>query len=477
MMHTPIQFKGVGLYFPHKICFEDFSTQIHAGSRIAIIGRNGSGKSTLLQILRGIVSPSEGEVTLPATLKTGYVPQLIEKHGELSGGQRFQAALTEALAGDPDLLLLDEPTNHLDQRNRRSLLCMLQHYAGSLIVVSHDVELLRTQVDTLWHIDQGRIQVFSGQYDDYQQQRALQRVSIEQERTQLAKQAQAMHEKRMQEQQRSAKSKAKGQKSIAQRKWPTVVSNAKADRASDHAGQTLAEIAQKRAALSDRLDHLRLPEVIVPTFGLMAADARNSLCVSISKGQVGYGATPVLTDIHFVLQAGARMALLGDNGSGKSTLVKAILGDSMVKRAGEWYLPKSADIGYLDQHYQILRSNKTVLETIQDVAPNWPYTDVRRHLNAFLFRKNEEVNTNVSQLSGGERARLCLAQIAAQPPRLLILDEITNNLDLETREHMTQVLREYPGTLLMISHDADFLQRIGVVEGYKINGYKEQFKS
>ena len=125
-------------------------------------------------------------------------------------------------------------------------------------------------------------------------------------------------------------------------------------------------------------------------------------------------------------------------------------------------------IGYLDQHYSTLNAQKTVLEVIQDCVLNWSHADIRKHLNDFLFRKNEEINTTVLNLSGGEKVRLSLAQIAASTPKLLILDEITNNLDLETRDHVIQILKDYPGAMVVISHDAEFLLSIGVTANYEI---------
>lgn len=469
MHHSPIKLDGIGLEYPNKHCFENFSTTIYHGDRIAIIGRNGSGKSTLLNILRGEHTHFDGQMAMPDDIQIGYVPQLPEEQISLSGGQQFQAALTKALAQHPNVLLLDEPTNHLDSRNKKSLLRMLAHYDGTLIIVSHDPELLRKSIDCLWHIDQQAIHIVNGSFDDYQRERALSRSSIEKEQLHLDKQQKQIHEKRMREQNRSAKSKAKGKKSIAQRKWPTVVSNAKADRAGNTSGKKMAEIAQKRQDLSDRLSECRLPEVITPSFGLSSSKQHDSgLCVSISNGQIAYDETPLISELHFALAAGNRTALLGDNGSGKSTLVKAILSDPSVNKSGDWYLPKTENIGYLDQAYRTLVPTETVLETIQHCRPNWDHAEIRQHLNAFLFRKNEEVNLLTSQLSGGEKARLSLAQIAAKPPQLLILDEITNNLDLETREHVIQILRDYPGTLLVISHDDDFLNQIEVTDMVKI---------
>ena len=146
--------------------------------------------------------------------------------------------------------------------------------------------------------------------------------------------------------------------------------------------------------------------------------------------------------------------------------------DACVIKSGNWYAPKISDIGYLDQHYGTLSAEKTVLETIAELVPTWPHIEVRRHLNDFLFRKNEEVNALVSTLSGGEKARLSLAQIAAKTPKLLILDEITNNLDLETKDHVIQVLKSYPGAMIVISHEADFLEEVGISEVVDVGKFK-----
>lgn len=460
MMHKPIQIKDLDLSFPHKTCFENFSCQIPYSSRIAIIGRNGSGKSSLLKMIAAICSED---------VIVGYVPQVIIDHTDLSGGQRLNKAVTEALSLDPNVLLLDEPTNHLDSRNRKSLMRMLQNYPGTLIMVSHDKELLRQCTDTLWHIDHGKIHIFSGNYDDYMREIKLKRSSIEGELELLSRQKKDMHHKLMQEQQRSSKSKAKGQKSIDQRKWPTVVSNAKAGRAEETSGLKKSAIDKRKSDLTESLSDLRLPEIIVPKFSIEGSDAARGMVIQISGASVSYvEGQPILSGIALSLQGGERIAITGDNGSGKSTLVKAILGDKNVYKTGDWHVIKQEDIGYLDQHYSTLYPDKTVLETIADLVPHLPHTEIRRHLNDFLFRKNEEVNALVSTLSGGEKARLSLAQIAAKTPKLLILDEITNNLDLETKEHVAQVLRAFPGAIIIISHDADFLIEVNITSGIKV---------
>src|SRR5579872_6655403 len=144
MIHKPIRLDNISLSFPHKTCFDNLSVHIPYGSRIAIIGRNGSGKSTLLKLLRGILPPTSGDIFIPEGITMGYVPQVIETFKLLSGGQRFNQSLTQALSNDPDVLLLDEPTNHLDRSNRQSLLRMIKAFPGTLVIASHDVALLQS---------------------------------------------------------------------------------------------------------------------------------------------------------------------------------------------------------------------------------------------------------------------------------------------------------------------------------------------
>jgi ATPase subunit of ABC transporter with duplicated ATPase domains len=153
-------------------------------------------------------------------------------------------------------------------------------------------------------------------------------------------------------------------------------------------------------------------------------------------------------------------------------LVKAILGEPTIVKTGQWHCPKRQEIGYLDQHYQTLDPEASVFEIVEQEAFVLDVHGIRKHLNNFLFRKNEEVKAKVKTLSGGEKARLSLAQIAACNPKLVILDEMTNNVDLATREHIIQVFSAYPGALIVISHDTDFLRRINVTSFYQIKESK-----
>ena len=467
-MHKPIQFESIGLSFPHKTCFADFTGQIPYGSRIAIMGRNGTGKSTLLKMLAGLQTAIDGCLDTPKVMRIGYVPQIIDAFDSLSGGQRFNKALSEALTLDPELLLLDEPTNHLDNHNRQSLMRMLRSFAGTLVMVTHDVELLRSSVDVLWHIDNGRVQVFIGCYDDYIREVAIQKNALETELFALSRQKRQAHDALMQEQSRAKKSRVRGEKHIQQRKWPTIVSQSKARNAQETSGRKKSAINQEKHEVTARLSELVIPEIIKPKFNLPGMQSNQTL-VTITDGQVGYHPHHwILQNLRFSIQSQDRIALLGRNGSGKSTLIQAVLNEQSMTRIGDWILPKSDDIGYLDQHYATLSPDKTVMETIRCLWSKHADADIRKHLNDFLFRKNEEVTALVSSLSGGEKARLSLAQIAAKTPKLLILDEMTNNLDLETRAHVIEVLKYYPGALLVISHDTDFLEAIGATERYRI---------
>lgn len=466
MIHKPIQIKHLTLSLPHKLCFADFNATIHHGNKIALMGRNGSGKSTLLAMLAHIKPVSDGSIQMPSDVVVGYVPQIINAHETHSGGERFNKALTQALSHDPNLLLLDEPTNHLDRRNRTNLMRMLRAYTGTLIVVTHDPELIRNCTDILWHIDNHKITSFSGNYDAYLKTLQTKRTHIEQQLAIFERQKKETHQQLMKEQQRAAKSKAHGEKKYA---GDTIALRSAQGRGERTHNKNRKNIHETKQELTEQLAQLRMPEIIVPTFHITSGSISSRALLSVREGTVGYQPhEPVVTRILLTLQGQSRIALNGDNGSGKSTIIKAVLGDTAVYKRGDWQLPPKASIGYLDQQYSTLNAQETVIESLQALVPTWSHAELRRHLNDFLFRKNEEITMRIAHLSGGEKARLSLAHIAARTPALLILDEITNNIDLETRDHIVNVLKDYPGALLVISHDADFLEEIAIVDYYEI---------
>lgn len=464
-MHL-IQLKGVDLTFPQKVCFKHFSAVIEWGQRIAIVGDNGAGKSSLLRMLLGEIQPGDGSIVTAPDLKIGYVAQVQDQQGGLSGGQRVNRALSQAMAQMPGLLLLDEPTNHLDAGNRRSLSRMLQGYYGTIVMVTHDHELMNQTCGILWHIEHGHVEVFDGRYADYLAEQQLKRTALEKQLFAIKRAKQDTHEALMQEQERAAHARRRGIKSIQDRKWATVKSPTKLGRGNTTAGRKQADIREEQRDLAQQLASLRPPEVIVPRFHLDGGARSQQAVLQISGGAIGYDGLPVLNGIHLSLMHGDRLALVGHNGSGKSTLARAILGDERLRLRGDWLTPAAGKIGYVDQHYDNLDPDATVLQTLANAVPAWSVGDVRTHLAAFLFRHSASVETQVSALSGGEKARLSLACIAANPPHLLILDELTNNLDTTMRGHMIDVLTSYPGAMLLISHDEGFLDAVGRVERY-----------
>lgn len=463
---TMLQLQGLRLAYPHQTCFSDFSASVDWGQRIAIVGDNGSGKSSLLRVLHGSQAPDEGRLVPCYPLGVGYVPQQVDD-ATLSGGERFQRALTAALPQATDLLLLDEPSNHLDAPNRRALLRLLGQFPASLVIVSHDEALIATVCDTIWHLDQGRVTVFHGRYADYQAERARQREALHRQLALTRRAQQAAHQALMQEQERASHARQRGVKNIAERRWATIKSPTKLGRGNTTAGRKQADIREQQQALAAQLDALRQPEAIAPRFHLPAAGAPSTV-LQVNDGSVGYG-RPLLSAIHLTLEHGERLALCGRNGSGKSTLARAILGDTALRLGGDWHTPARAHIGYLDQHYAGLPPAQSPLQILAAQVPHWSPQQLRHHLSDFMFRHDAAVHAPTATLSGGERARLALACIAASPPQLLILDEPSNNLDLTLRRHLLTVLRGYPGGLLLISHDEDFLEKLGVERRHELD--------
>lgn len=448
----------MSLSFPNKICFEDFSTDIAFGARIAIIGRNGSGKSSLIKM---IADNNYG-------FSLEYIPQIISNFDSFSGGERFNKSLSQAIGKNPSILLLDEPTNHLDSENRKSLMRMLQTYYGTLIIATHDEELLQNCVEILWHIDNRKITVFHGKYADYMSKLHLKHQDAYNQIELLKREKKSMHESLMKEQKRTSKSKAAGEKKLSNKKWMRSVCDLKAMKAEKSQGKKLRDLDEKKQKLSEQLQQNHPLEKIIPKFNLPYQKIADKTIVSIVDGSAGYTNNIILRNINLSVLSQEHVAIIGKNGSGKTTLVKAIMNNTDIVKYGDWYTPDLKDIGYLDQYYDNLNSEKTAVEIISNANSKWNYIEIRKHLNDFLFRKNKEVSTLVLTLSGGEKARLSLAQIAANVPKLLILDEVTNNIDLETKNHISEILSDYPSAMIIISHDEVFLKKIKIDKYYQL---------
>ena len=462
MSHKPIALKNVGLMVGGKHCFEHFTKEIHWGKHIAIMGINGAGKSTLLKIIQGIIESTTGEVVISPDITFGYVAQTISDYPELSGGQRFNKMLSSALSLQPDVLCLDEPTNHLDLNNKRSLVRMLSRYEGTLIVVSHDPELLKLDFDEIWHIEHGSIVVFAGTYTEYLKEHELTLQNVERQHEYAQKEKRQLRTLSEKENQRAASSKT-----AHKNENDRVRLGAMKERGGQTSGKKQKLLSQAYEGVEQKLATVFVHKKIEPKFNFNARSlSLNKTIVSISNGSCGYQ-NPVLHDINFQLQGAEKIALVGDNGTGKTTFLKALLNDPQIVMTGQWLVPSKNHIGYLDQHYSTLSPDLTVVEVMQEAVPAWTTIELRKHLNDFLFRTQTEVGTKVMHLSGGEKVRLCLAFIAATTPTLLILDEVTNNIDLDTRAHLIEVLKVYPGAMIVITHDMEFVEQLGISTLYE----------
>ena len=444
----------ISVEFAHKSCFCNFSAVVHDGEKIGVIGRNGSGKSSLLTAIYNQLGSAVSYL----------VPQIIRDNDHLSGGERFNKKLSEALSHRPDVLLLDEPTNHLDIHNRKMLIKMLKTYNKIVIVATHDVDILQNCIDTIWYIHDERVSVFAGAYDDFIRENQIRQNNINQSIATLKHSSDIIAFKVQKARERLARSKASGEKKVRDKRWMKSVGSTKSMSSEKSRGKAIKALSEKQMNLLQEKQELFVYENLVPSFNIICGHTHNAT-VAIIDGAVGYSSENlILHDINIHLERS--LAIIGPNASGKSTLAKAIIGDPLVYKKGYWCIPKH--IAYLDQHYASVDKKLTPVETISRLNSNLSYAEIRKYLNGFLFRKNDEINIQNEYLSGGEIARLCLAQITLAQPQLLILDEITNNIDIETKRHIVQVLQNYCGKLIIISHDMQFIRDVGVQQYYEI---------
>lgn len=439
--------KNLSLCLTNKICFENFNTTIYENDRIAIIGRNGVGKSTLLKMIADKIHPDE----------YCLIPQTITDFENLSGGERFIKKFHEALTKSPQFLLLDEPTNHLDSKNKSWLIRMINNYPGTVIFVSHDINLLNNCASTLWHIHDGKISVFQGLYEDYINENKLQKDKLLRQFENIKRRQKEVVEKMQKEQENAARKKSQGEKKMKNKAWIKIVGNQKKSSSENSQGKISKDLNCRQSDLEAQMKDLFLPEEI--SFNFDFTGLKKNTTFSVINGSVGYEKDkPILKNLNITIDD--NLAICGKNGAGKTTLLRALCGDERVYRTGEWNLPSK--IQYIDQHYDILDGEKNAIEIISETNRNLNTNEVRKFLSGFLFRYNEECFLKSKYLSGGERVRLALAKICCCPSELLILDEITNNIDLETREHVIKILKNYKNKFIVVSHDEDFLKRIEI---------------
>lgn len=341
-----------------------------------------------------------------------------------SGGWRMRLNLAQALMCRSDLLLLDEPTNHLDLDAVVWLEQWLQRYPGTLLLISHDREFLDSVVKHIMHFEQNQITLYSGNYSDFEAQRAAR----------LANQ-QAAHEKQ--------------QREIAHMESFVTRFKAKASKAKQ---------AQSRVKALQRMSVIAAAHVDSPfSFQFSEPKELPERLMQLEKAQLGYGETTVLPNISLDLRAGDRVGLIGPNGAGKSTLIKA-LAREIKPLSGEVHQHDKMKLGYFAQHQlEQLRPERSPLQHLQDAFPEQSEAELRSHLGRFGFN-GDRVFEAVAPFSGGEKARLVLALLVRHGPNLLLLDEPTNHLDLDMRYALSTALQAFDGAVVLISHDRHLLR-------------------
>ncbi len=516
--------RGLGWEAPTgRVILEDVDVEVPQG-RTGLVGRNGAGKTVLLRLLAGELTPTRGQVVRQGTLAwlpqgrglapTGTVADglgiadklaalaqldagtysdallrqvgddwdlaaqsraLLERLGlawlsldtpseTLSGGEQTRVALAACLLARPDFLLLDEPTNHLDQAARGRLYEVLTDWRGGLVVVSHDRGLLRC-MDGIQELGPLGIRVYGVGYDAYQAQRETERRAAVRthEAAQLAHKRAGQRTREQAERQarkNAAGKRARGtgsQPKILLNKWKeqAETTSAKGARNAEAALEATAQRVQdtQAEARQARGVVLTLPATRVAT-GQRVVEASDAGWVS-PDGRFG------LEGVDVDLRGPVRVALIGPNGSGKTTLVRLLQG-GLVPTTG---VVQRGPLRWatLDQHATGLDPELTLLQAARAAAPGVPQADVRWMLDRFLFTRHD-VDRPVRVLSGGERMRAVLASLLVgdQAPQVLVLDEPTNNLDLDTLGRLVQALKAYEGALIVISHDLDFLAEVGV---------------
>lgn len=523
-----ITINGLSVHFPGGYLFRDISFVVGNRDRIGLVGKNGAGKSTLMKVMAGKQEYESGSVVISAGQTIGYLPQemvpstqvsvleealtafdvlnrmektleqltiqiaestdyeskeyenLLQSHSELSerivmmgsnnrqvetekillglgflhsdfsrkmtefsSGWQMRVELAKLLLQKPEVLLLDEPTNHLDIESIQWLENFLRSYYGAVILVSHDRTFLDNITTRTIEITAGKIYDYKTNYSEYVK----------------------LHAERMEQQQSRLNNQ---QKQIAQTEKFIERFRYKA---------TKSKQVQSRIKLLEKMDKIEIDDIDTSSIHFRFPPAPHSGKVVLETELLNknYGEKTVLKEVDILIEKGEKVAFVGKNGEGKSTLSKIIVGE-IESSGGVCRLGHSVSIGYFAQNQAaLLDGEKTVFETIDEVAVGDVRTRIRNILGSFLFDEND-IEKKVKVLSGGEKTRLALAKLLLEPVNLLVLDEPTNHLDMLSKDILKMALMQYDGTLIVVSHDRDFLQ--GLTDTiYEFSHHKvKQFK-
>ncbi|MGY3742033.1 ABC-F family ATP-binding cassette domain-containing protein [Leuconostoc inhae] len=415
--------------------------QVKVGERIGLIGSNGSGKTTLARLLTGNLQPDDGKLIV--TGRVSYVPQLNQIDHEKSDGEQMMMRINEALVRQPDILILDEPTSNLDMQHQNWLIRRLNHFYGTLIIISHDTYLLNKTSQSIWAISDTKLISYSGNYDDYLYQKNM-RFSTQTHKYNNAV-TQRKHLKRaIDEVQRREKQVTKRPKNISP-------SDARLISGKGKALKSQKKLAQNVKSMTKRLSNLEQIDkpLVDKSLKLQAIVEQNSkpkTMLKVLNEQVTRNGRLLIKNVNFNLETGQRLAILGPNGTGKTTLIKQIL------------VNNHDSYGYFTQNLATLIGSKTIIENVLPYSSQTSQV-ARDFLGAFGL-KRDKVFQPVDTLSGGEKVKVLLLQVLLTDTRLLVLDEPTNFLDLSAIDALANFLLQYEGAVLFVSHYRDFVTRV-----------------
>ena len=508
--------KDLSLSFGLQEIFNNVNLQIKDNEKIGVIGVNGAGKSTLFKLIMGKLKPDKGKIIMPNNTRIGFLPQVISdeipsmeisvfdylldgrpikllekeltnvynevsvetnekkmnillnrisklqqqldyynqynaenillkivsgmkiedelldlKLSELSGGQKSKIAFARLLYSNPEILLLDEPTNHLDVDTKDYIIDYLKNYHGTIIVISHDIEFLDAVTTQTLYVDKitHSMELFPGNYEKY--------LKIKNERLKT--------QSRLLDKQEKEEEKLK--KIIAK----YIGGNEKKANIAKDRQKKLARLQENKVIIENEAKRTNFKININKQSGIIS--------LKIMNMSFGYKSEKLLyNDLTFDLERGEKFLIVGENGIGKSTLLKLIVG-ILKPLSGEIIINDKTDIGYYAQEHELLENDKTIIENFKniDLSPN----KLRAFLGNFLF-SGDDVYKKIAYLSPGERSRVALAKIAISGANLLILDEPTNHLDPETQRIIADTFKDYEGTMLVVSHNLDFVDNLGI---------------
>jgi len=484
--------------------FSDISIAVKEKDRIGLIGPNGVGKSTFLKILTGILEPDSGTVTKNG--RVGYIPQiakeshkkmtvaeLLQSHdcpyerfcnmhksvfssttpktdskiNKMSGGEQTKLWIAMVASKLPQVLLLDEPTNHLDYKSITELKKWLETYQGAVVFVSHNKSFLSEVAKTIWELRSQKIDVFGGGYNDYLQQKE-QLADAQERKYEAAKKELKSLEKgvRMRET-RAARADKVQRKNKTESSRSKSAENYFKNRSEKGLGSIKKKHDAKRNELEESLQDLQMGSHKTINLPLDSKSRKDGLILETKSLSVVIGSRALIDDVNLRIEYGDRIAILGDNGSGKTILVKKLMDEINDPTPHVSKVGSDINVAYIDQQYEVITQDLTVFENLEQRMNITDQELIYKQIGRFQFPEHY-AHKKASELSGGESARLAFAIATIAPLDLLILDEPTNNLDIETVDTILDALNDYKGSLIVISHDTSFLEALEIKTCYEI---------